>query len=259
MLDDLTRSRGNKPRRGAVLKCEQCGREFYAAPRELARRRYCSRPCRHAAVARTERKACVRCGREFSDAPSIGKKWCSNACYTADRQPQKTCQRCGAPLKRGKLTWCSWECFKLGRRNRLEKPCEVCGVTMSVTPSQVAAKRFCSRACHWASKRISGPGARIKRSDGYIAVYYPTHPDTTKSGMMQEHRLVAEQKYGRRILPTEHVHHLNGVRDDNRPENLEIVDPSVHAGISTRMGVAKRQSIRDRLAEYERRFGPLSS
>ena len=59
----------------------------------------------------------------------------------------------------------------------------------------------------------------------------PYYPMTSK-GNIVEHRLVMAQKLGRCLLRTEIVHHLNGKKNDNREENLEIVESNgLHTSI----------------------------
>jgi hypothetical protein len=65
-------------------------------------------------------------------------------------------------------------------------------------------------------------GGRTRHKRGYILLWAPDHPRTGNGSYVFEHVLVMEKMLGRYLLPGENVHHLNGVKDDNRPENLEL-------------------------------------
>lgn len=73
-----------------------------------------------------------------------------------------------------------------------------------------------------------GIGAKKRRSDGYISVYFPDHPKASKDHMIMEHVLVMECYIGRWLNEDECVHHINHKRDDNRLCNLRLMTKSEH-------------------------------
>mgnify|MGYP001565857374 CR=1 FL=1 len=70
-------------------------------------------------------------------------------------------------------------------------------------------------------------GGRLRHGDGYILIYIPEHPLNCK-GYVLEHRLVIENHIGRYLTRGETVHHINGIKDDNRVENLQVLSNSEH-------------------------------
>lgn len=71
-------------------------------------------------------------------------------------------------------------------------------------------------------------GGRIKDDRGYILIFKPDHPFAMNNNYVMEHRLVWEEANNAILLPWSHIHHKNGIRDDNRPENLEAMTKGQH-------------------------------
>ena len=92
--------------------------------------------------------------------------------------------------------------------------------------------RWC--ALHYSRVRRDGaPGdaaPQYIRGEGSIHSGYLIVTDPATGRRMPEHRLVMEQILGRFLWPDESVHHINGIRDDNRPENLELWSKGQPAG-----------------------------
>ena len=80
------------------------------------------------------------------------------------------------------------------------------------------------------AKVLVKDGSGYINTQGYRTLYRPSHPNADARGNILEHRLVMAEMLGRPLFPDENVHHINGVRDDNRPENLELWSSSQPAG-----------------------------
>ena len=146
---------------------------------------------------------CAYCNQKFTPdlPPSKSKKqrYCSRGCAVRARtgyDPRAFC----------KVDGC-------GRRNR----------SIGLCSTHLARFR------KWGDVRADVPvkvnrpkGAGNPRHDGYVALYVPGHPNAMPNGIIMEHRKVMADVLGRSLLPTERVHHVNGIRHDNRIENLEL-------------------------------------
>lgn len=68
-------------------------------------------------------------------------------------------------------------------------------------------------------------------TSGYLLEYVPNHPNSKKNGYIYQHRLILERVLKRFLTSEEFVHHINGIKDDNRIENLELTTRKVHGKI----------------------------
>lgn len=82
---------------------------------------------------------------------------------------------------------------------------------------------FCSRKCsNIGENNPCWKGGKTCTSGGYIMFKKPEHPFADSRGYIAEHRLVMEEILGRFLEPHERIHHKNGIRNNNKKENLEL-------------------------------------
>lgn len=123
-----------------------------------------------------------------------------------------------------------------GGQKRIWAACVDCGKERWVTvrKGEIEHPR-CPVCANTAERSSRWKGGRFKMG-GYMFItvnerdfFYPmAQKNGVHTGYIAEHRLVMAQSLGRCLQSFEHTHHKNGIRDDNRKENLEIGTNSEH-------------------------------
>lgn len=170
--------------------CKRCGKIFFKFPCRIKAGRgvYCSKECVKISVS----YHCKGCGKKLFTAPSELKykshnQYCNRECFTKRKNITRICPTC-------KKTFTVWACRK---------------------------KKYCGSKC-W------GEGIRkhevvLYRGTKYYKTtfgYYVSRPKG-KHGIML-HRQVYEDEHKIKLNDWNTIHHLNGIKTDNRPENLEL-------------------------------------
>jgi endogenous inhibitor of DNA gyrase (YacG/DUF329 family) len=145
-----------------------------------------------------------------------GNVFCDHKCYTSSKaHAERIRERTLARFPDAKVEVTCAECGKVSMRAQSQ--------------TQNRDKLFCDRECKHAYMRKQG--AEQLTSGGYVKVYVGfDYPGATKTGHIMQHRKVMQDILGRPLVDEENVHHINGVRSDNRPENLELWSSSQPKG-----------------------------
>lgn len=132
----------------------------------------------------------------------------------------------------------------LGFRNHnryVFQPCADCGKERWVMLKRIAEPnevrcRSCSLRNKFGSESHRWRGGIITTWHGYRQIFLYRddffYGMTNKDGYVMEHRLVMAKHLGRNLHSWEIVHHLNGIKDDNRLENLQLVSDDRHKQIT---------------------------
>jgi hypothetical protein len=117
----------------------------------------------------------------------------------------------------GKKTKSIWKGKKLSLEHRMKLSKSHQGQKWTTNQKEIMSAKFKGK------NNPAWKGGQII-SRGYVYIYNPKHPSATKDGYVKRARLIMEKQIGRYLHRWEVIHHINGIKNDDRPENLMRFD-----------------------------------
>lgn len=125
--------------------------------------------------------------------------------------------------------FCTMHYSRLRKHNNIEHTYKKKG-KCSICNNIHYAKKFCKM--HYERfKKYGDPNFKKMNDFGNGWIYDGYRHYEINGIKYREHRSIIEAKIGRNLTYNEVVHHINGIKDDNRPENLMIMDRSKHSSM----------------------------
>lgn len=142
--------------------------------------------------------------------------------------------------------------------------CGDCGSIRLVQHPALKYKKFTGLCLSCSNRKIadSNTGAQHPNwrggytlsKEGYVYIHHSVLDPAdqklvssmlTNHNYVLQHRLVMAKRINRPLKSNEHVHHMNGIKDDNRPENLMLCSPTSHRQEEKRIIDALKARIRE--------------
>lgn len=158
------------------------------------------------------KRVCLTCNKVFYTYPSVLKK-------------------------HGKGKYCSVKCRANAQTcEKIKCICQTCGNEFSVHPSRKKADpcEYCSNSCR--GKAWLGKGNPTYTGKPYISTHgYMVFRPPEGGRPVLVHRYLMEQHLGRKLIPSEIIHHKNGIKADNAIDNLEIHTLASHTRLHIKL------------------------
>jgi len=177
---------------------------------------------------------CGKCGKErWSSIKNAAAYTFTGLCYECSRIAMRKHTDIET-LPNGSVIYWN-ERRSLGRDAEIPVQCGICGQIRTMPAYQIPRSGFtgyCVDCARTGYRSHFWKGGRFRHPSGYFLVRLtPDHPLYDMADdhhLVPEHRLIMAEHIGRPLRDDEIVHHRNGIKDDNRLENLELLARRLH-------------------------------